>query len=137
MYSFRSLTRNLPPITGRGRLSGIEGTTVGEGAHGGALREKMLLSSRGSAIVTLANNSLDSSMATRGGLGQNRLQPQRRRYRRNLYRNPNCTVLAGDAELPRPKNGELNTPTILVTLTRLIALNTSTVMSKLSRLFPL
>src|SRR5436190_12488024 len=51
MYSFRALKRNLPPITGRGRLSGIEASTDGEGAHGGALTEKMLLSSRGSATV--------------------------------------------------------------------------------------
>src|SRR5712692_5185425 len=57
-------------------------------------------------------------------------------YRRNRYLTPNWTVLADDAELPRPKKGELNTPTIWVTLTRLIALNMSTVRSKLSRLFP-
>src|SRR5438552_3199806 len=57
-------------------------------------------------------------------------------YRRNRYLTPNWTVLAGAAELPRPKNGELNTPTILLMLVRLIALNKSTVISKLSRLSP-
>src|SRR5439155_18273648 len=37
-------------------------------------------------------------------------------YRRNRYLTPNWTVLAGAAELPRPKNGELNTPTMLLML---------------------
>src|SRR5437879_7243130 len=57
-------------------------------------------------------------------------------YRRNRYLTPNWTVLAADAELPRPKKGELNTPTVLPTFVRLVALNTSTIKSKLSRLFP-
>src|SRR2546428_12648723 len=57
-------------------------------------------------------------------------------YRRNRYLTPNWAVLAVAAELPRPKKGELNTPTVLLTFVRLVALNTSTINSKLSRLFP-
>src|SRR5438105_61283 len=117
MYSFRSLARNLPLITGRGRLTGTEASSGAEGAHDTALTAETILFSSKSATdnPTLANHR----PRTRGRL--------RHSYRRNLYLTPNCTVLAGAAELPRPKKGELNTPTMLVRLVWLSALNTSTV----------